>query len=251
MKGWKKVLSKPSVTAGAFVMAAGLLLFSGVGGARAALNYYSETYSGRVQLQDIGVTLTENGENVSWRNYTEDGSWDQNTGTLLTNLLAEGESVNPGQKYNEVLAVKNTGTINQYVRVSVYKYWLDADGNKTQNVSPDLINLHLTENGWIADENSSTPERTVLYYSKLLNSGETSTPFADTLTIDPQVATKVTQTTETENGYTTITTTYDYDGLQFCVEASVDAVQEHNAEDAILSAWGRKVSISNGSLSLN
>ena len=48
-----------------------------------------------------------------------------------------------------------------------------------------------------------------------------------------------------------ITTTYDYDGLQFCVEASVDAVQEHNAEDAILSAWGRKVSISNGSLSLN
>ena len=98
MKGWKKVLSKPSVTAGAFVMAAGLLLFSGVGGARAALNYYSETYSGRVQLQDIGVTLTENGENVSWRNYTEDGSWDQNTGTLLTNLLAEGESVNPGQK---------------------------------------------------------------------------------------------------------------------------------------------------------
>ena len=51
--------------------------------------------------------------------------------------------------------------------------------------------------------------------------------------------------------YTTITTTYDYDGLQFCVEASVDALQEHNAEDAILSAWGRKVSISNGSLSLN
>lgn len=35
MKGWKKVLSKPSVTAGMFVMAAGLLLFSGVGGARA------------------------------------------------------------------------------------------------------------------------------------------------------------------------------------------------------------------------
>ena len=39
----------------------------------------------------------------------------------------------------------------------------------------------------------------------------------------------MTQTTATENGYTTITTTYDYDGLQFCVEASVDAVQEHNA----------------------
>ena len=169
--------------------------------------------------------------------------------TKVTCEVTERFDGSRGVKSN--VNVKNTGTINQYVRVSVYKYWLDADGNKMQNVSPDLIDLHLTENGWIVDENSSTPERTVLYYSKLLNSGETSKAFADTLSIDTQVATKVTQTTATENGYTTITTTYDYDGLQFCVEASVDAVQEHNAEDAILSAWGRKVSISNGSLSLN
>ena len=239
MKGWKKVLSKPSVTAGAFVMAAGLLLFSGVGGARAALNYYSETYSGRVQLQDIGVTLTENGENVSWRNYTEDGSWDQNTGTLLTNLLAEGESVNPGQKYDEVLAVKNTGTINQYVRVSVYKYWLDADGNKMQNVSPDLIDLHLTENGWIVDENSSTPERTVLYYTKALPVGETTPALSDTIRVNESIAQDVTKQVDGN----TIRYTYKYDGYSFHVDAEVDAVQTHNAQEAIKSAWGVDVSV--------
>ena len=48
-----------------------------------------------------------------------------------------------------------------------------------------------------------------------------------------------------------ITTTYDYNGVQFRVKAKVDAVQDHNGEDAIWSAWGRKVSIdSNGALSL-
>ena len=53
----------------------------------------------------------------------------------------------------------------------------------------------------------------------------------------------------TANG-SRITTTYDYDGARFCLEATVDAVQEHNAEDAIWSAWGRRVTVHNGTLSL-
>lgn len=237
MKGWKKLLSKPVVPVAAFVLAAGLLLFSGVGGARAALTYYSETYSGRVELQDIGVALKENGTTVS--------------GSLLTGMLGEGESVKPGMKYDEVLAVENTGSINQFVRVSIYKYWLDENGNKVTQVSPDLIDLNLTGNGWIVDESSSTAERTVLYYSSVLAAGATSASFADSLTIDPLIASKVTQTESVSGGYRTITTTYDYDGLTFCLEASVDAVQEHNSEDAIWSAWGRHVTVSNGTLSLN
>ena len=54
-----------------------------------------------------------------------------------------------------------------------------------------------------------------------------------------------------KNYYTTITTTYEYDGAQFVLEASVDAVQTHNAQSAIKSAWGVDVGISdNGALSL-
>lgn len=49
----------------------------------------------------------------------------------------------------------------------------------------------------------------------------------------------------------TITTTYEYDGAQFVLEATVDAVQTHNAKDAIKSAWGVDVNISDdGALSL-
>ena len=48
-----------------------------------------------------------------------------------------------------------------------------------------------------------------------------------------------------------ITTSYAYDGYRFCLEAEVDAVQTHNAEDAVKSAWGVDVNIAqDGTLSL-
>ena len=50
---------------------------------------------------------------------------------------------------------------------------------------------------------------------------------------------------------TTITTKFNYDGVQFNIDAQVDAVQTHNAVDAIKSAWGIDVEITeNGTLSL-
>ena len=249
----KRKKSFPKITVLLLAASAVLLVGSGVGSARAALTYYSENYSAQMNMQSIGVSLVENDAVVSSRDYVSDNEWSGSTeGTLLANMLGEDEKFTPGKRYNEAISVKNSGNIDTFVRVILTRSWQDAEGKKNTSLSPDLIELnYLTDNGWVIADDQSTPERTVLYYSKLLNSGETSKAFADTLSIDPQVATKVTQTTATENGYTTITTTYDYDGLQFCVEASVDAVQEHNAEDAILSAWGRKVSISNGSLSLN
>lgn len=261
MAKFKKFITSPTGTLATFVLAVALLLFSSVGGARAALGYYSDVYVSRVQMYNIGVTLEENAgdewKSVSWRNYDSnksDGSWDERYGELLKDMLKKGEELKIGKKYKEELRVKNTGEINQYVRVNIYKYWTDKDGNKLRSLSPSLINLNLTNIGtdWLLDEDASTPERTVLYYSKLLNKDKATPLFADSLTIDGMVATKVTQQSSTnEKGLTTITTTYDYDGTQFCVEAKVDAVQEHNAQDAIWSAWGQKVIVDNGNLSLN
>jgi hypothetical protein len=246
------------MTWGLFALAVVLLLGSSVGGARAALTYYSETYSSRLQMYDIGVTLNENGNAVSWRDYNADsnGTWSQTSGVLLADMLGQGENVVLGKAYPEAISVTNSGTIDEYVRVSLYTYWLDKDGNKMQELSPALIQLHLLcdqtgyDNGWLLDEAATTAERTVLYYRSILPAGTTSVPLSDTLTVDGLVASKVTQETKTEGGYTTIVTTYDYDGVQFQLEARVDAVQTHNAADAIWSAWGRRVSVSDGALSL-
>ena len=192
-----------------------LLAGSAVGSARAALTYYSENYTAQMEMYDIGVTLVA------------------------------------GRNYKEALSVKNSGNIDEYVRVRIYKSWKNEDGSKETTLAPSLIELNLTQNGWIVDENASTEERTVLYWPSVLKVGESTPAFSDTLKIDNSITSKVTEHTTEENGLKTTTTTFNYNGVSFHVEAEVDAVQTHNAQDAIKSAWGVDVSVdSNGNLTL-
>lgn len=242
----KKFLASPAVSMTAFVLAAGLLLFSSIGGARAATQYQSGDVFSNIELKEIGVELVENDTPVA-------PPAEGNTGVLLGNMILDGGAVQPGRKYPEVLNVRNSGQIGAYVRVSIYKYWTSENGDKLQDLDSDLIGLNLTGagNGWIEDASARTREREVLYYERPVAVGDTTPAFADSLTIDNRIVSAVKQESVVNGTLTTVTTTYEYDGARFCVEARVDAVQEHNAADAILSAWGRKVNIAaDGRLSL-
>ena len=77
-------------------------------------------------------------------------------------MLAEGEKVQLGRAYPEALTVRNSGSIDEYVRVAVSCYWVDAAGNKMPALSPRLIGLHLLTggNGWTEDAAAATPEET-------------------------------------------------------------------------------------------
>lgn len=261
----RNILLSPATSVVMFLVAAALLLISGIGGARAALTYFSETLASQYGMYHIGVTLMENGEDVSYRNYSgeSDGTWDEATGVLLGKMLGEGEELKIGKAYPEKIRVRNSSGentrdnaegINQFVRVSLYKYWLDKSpsdpsAEKLPDLDPSVIDLHLvntTDQGgpWILDESASTPERQVLYYNALLKNGEETPDLTDTLTIKNMVAKKVTQSVKTSDDGKTITTTYDYDGKCFCIEATVDAVQQNNANEAVPSAWGRNVKVS-------
>lgn len=238
------------------LLAVVLLLSSVVGSTNAALTYFSEYYSAEVTVSNIGVTLNENGTAVNWRNYVGDANWDINAegGKLFSNLLAEGEELVLGKTYTEVCDVTNSGAIDSYVRVIITKSWVDAEGNKNTTLSPDLIELNVLEgNGWVIDTASSTPERTVLYYTNILPVEESTPAFTDTLSINEAIGTKVIEnvTVDENTGYKTITYTHEYDGYTFNVEVEVDAVQTHNAADAIKSAWGVDVTVAeDGSISL-
>lgn len=242
----------------ALLAVAGILLgVSTVGSTQAALTYYSENYMAEVTVSNIGVSLLENGKVVSRRNYLEDDKWDEKTGVLLNDLTG-GEPLTLGKTYKEELSVRNSGAIDTYVRVVLTKSWQhDKDGDgvyeKDTTLSPDLIHLHLLtgENNWVEDTEASTAERNVLYYTEILPS-EAETPIlSDTLQIDPSVGTKVIRTETKDDKGTTVVYTYEYDGYKFVIEAEVDAVQTHNAKDAIKSAWGVDMTVAtDGSLSL-
>jgi hypothetical protein len=244
-------------------------------------------------MYDIGVSLLEKcggdktAREVGFRNHIENSEdkWNEASLALLgeikddvvdhSKFLNGDKEFKPGKAYTEELSVANTGNIEEYVRVTVYKYWTDPNGKKvfldekdesgkplveekdkkgiaTQGLSPALIKLNLINSDvWLLDEKASTEERLVVYYSKVLAPGEdlADTPLSDTLTVDKMVGDKVTQTVSDDGK--TITTKYDYDGWQFCLEAVVDAVQNHNAKDAIKSVWGRDVNVdSKGVISL-
>ena len=243
----------------AFVVTAVLFLFTAIGATRAAL-IVSGVYDSRFEMYDIGVELNENGKALAWRTFNKNSrDWDVNGEVSLFGNLKQ---VRYGVVYPEALSVRNSGQIDEYVRVTIYKYWLDKDGNKNMKMDPDLIQLTLLtgDNNWIVDKAYTTRERTVLYYTQILKgsksvrNGETTPDFASKMMLDPDIKNYVIQektSVDEETGYTIISTEYVYDGCTFCVDVQVDAIQTHNAEDAALSAWGRAIVIADdGTLEL-
>lgn len=220
-----KILRSPKATVVLFALAAVLLAFGSINAIQAAPRIESADYRAQVELSNINVAVTENGNVV------------EGDGALLTDFSAEGaEPFKIGKTYDEVLAVRNTqhpsstnegNGIDEYVRVSVYRYWTDENG-KAVDLNPAFIKLNfLTNNGWTIDKDASTPERTVLYYKDIVPVDGDTNPFADKLTIDSAVATAM------DNGE------YDYDNVSFHIKVTADAVQTHNGKEAMTSAWGR------------
>ena len=67
------------------------------------------------------------------------------------------------------------------MRVILNKSWSKgegADAVKDTKLSPELIDLNLTGNGWVVDNTTSnSKERTILYYTSILPAGETTPDF--------------------------------------------------------------------------
>lgn len=239
MKNKLKILAPFLLIALAVVLLAG----GTVGNVRAALTYYSDNYDLDIEVPSIGVTLTENGRNAAWRNYLPDNRTDSGSSGLLS--WAAGTDFRPGQYYDEKLAVTNTGNIDEYVKVEIYKYWTDAEGNKITELEPDQIEFQLgTGTGWYVDEAASTAERTVLYYTLPLAPDERTTDLSEEILMAADVLEKISETdVKNDANGRTFTVTYAYDGVRMCLDADVYAVQTHNAAQAIRSAWGKQVTV--------
>lgn len=227
MRPIREIIRSKVGTAALFAASAALILTGTVGGARAAIPPYTASdYLAELGVHEIGdVAITRGEERVD----------------VGEDLLAGVDEVKPGMVYQEPLAVTNNSNAPAYVRVTVTKAWLMGEGVDTK-LDPELIDLKLAD-GWIEDSREFSTETKVLYWPEPVESGE-SVPFLESVGISDKIPVLVTQErTETEGG-AVITTTFDYQGAKLSLEAEVDAVQTHNAEDAIVSAWGVTPSMS-------
>lgn len=236
----KKITTR---TAAFLVMALLLLLSAAVVGAKTVADIQSAEYRAEFELSNLDVSLVENGTEVSDLNHV-----------LLTPL--EGK-YKPGYIYTEEITARNHGDINMFLRINLRKYWADEEGNKVTFLDPEMIELKYngTEDcgpDWQINEDETTTERTTYYYTKLLKGridgengqGEETSPVVNTLKINGDITKKeniklVTSETE-KDGVTTTTYKYEYlyNGYWACIEANVQALQNHNAQDAVESLWG-------------
>ena len=127
----------PVVTVLLFAIAISLLLFSSVGGARAALTYgtAASAYEMDIGMMSASIGLYENGSAVS--------------GTLLADFGESDGTVIPGKAYPEELYVVNSsisnvqnGQVDEYIRVVIYCYWLDENDNKARVLCPRVYELY-------------------------------------------------------------------------------------------------------------
>lgn len=229
----KKITAR---TAAFLVMAVLLLISAAAVAAKTVADIQSAEYKAEFELSNLDVSLVENGTEVS--------DVDQ---VLLTPL--EGK-YKPGYVYDEAITARNHGDINVFLRINLRKYWADENGNKVNFLDPAMIELKY--NGkqdcgpdWQINEDETTTERTTYYYTKLLkgtidSAGEETTPVVNTLKINGDITKKenIKVHETTEDGKTTIKYEYLYNGYWACIEANVQALQNHNAQDAVESLWG-------------
>ena len=210
--------------------------------------------AGAATMSSIGTSIVENGNVVANRDYTSDDSWEgTESGALFSNMTEEIDNFKLGKRYSYEISVKNSGDIDTYVRMIIKKTIQDANGDKDTKISPELIELEFSNEDWIIAEDQSTPERTVCYYKKILEMGSTTPNLINSIKVDNFIGKISTEKLVTdENGYETIEVGYAGAEKSFNLDMEVDAVQTHNAADAIKSAWGVNVTVdSNGDIELN
>ena len=163
------------------------------------------------------------------------------------------------------IETENGSNINEYVRLTVRKYWVDSKGNKNTSMDPELIKLTYgskayNSGAWQKNDAEHTAESDTYYLTNMLKGNATSPLLFDTLQIDTkvyQLGNKETTTTRKtpenpgEGEVQVITYKYDYDDFTFYIEADVQAIQTHNVNDAIGSLWGvNNVSAANGTVTV-
>lgn len=243
-----KKFSKPLLAFGAGIA---LVLASSVGATRAAIIYQNEAKEVDFDTSYVSVDLFE-GESVDDTERVSD---------VLNFPGVPEDGIHIGQKYDEYVNVVNTSDkYQEYVRVKVRKYWVkEVNGvlEKDTSLDPSLIELSINTNTWKTDDvgfkdkeatsaTGNTVEETVYYLTSPLDKtgGKTSNVvnFINGITINDSVTTIVDLdggTSDASGALTgNVTNNYIYDNASFYVEIEADAVQSHNAVDAIYGAWG-------------
>ncbi len=188
---------------------AGILVLTAiVGGSLAAINAQSDTGESIISTKALGIGIYE------------DGAEPEKT-------VVTAEKIMPGDTVEKPMCVKNDvdNGYDLYVRVIINKSWGNYDGSvfdKDFEADTSAISIYRESGDWINAYEDE--EQLVLYYTKPLAAGESSSNFMDALVISESLGNR-------------------YAGMAAQLEVEADAVQKFAGEDAVSSAWGVEITL--------
>ncbi len=227
----KKIFKNPVI-----VLAAGLLFIagSGIGATRAAIAYSDSAENVSFETDYLYVDVQEK-------------VGDSYVSALKLGLENVKSQITPDTPlkveydYDEDVQIQNTSTgdYDEYVRVVVKKSWVSLDEKgkvkeKDTRLDPSFIKLNTTGE-WLVDDTNPKDE-TMIFYCKKPVAKDEAVQFLDSISFSRDILNDVTTVDTEEKGV--VRNVYGYNDKTFEIEIRVDAVQAHNAEEAILGAWG-------------
>ncbi|MCI8401421.1 MAG: hypothetical protein HFI38_04910 [Lachnospiraceae bacterium] len=213
---------------------AALLFATIIGGSLAYFQANGDAVQNQITTRQLAIRLSQGSE------AEQETAWEETARADGSMVLQLKEAVMPGSEVSKSVTVSNTADTELYTRVTVTRSWgqweettegsqiyefmkdTSLDGSKIGLLSGGEALDALTTgavNGWIYDEEYSTGERLVFYYTSPLAPGEAAENLLDLLAIDPSLGNE-----------------YAGKAVELTVEA--DAIQMLSASDAALSEWG-------------
>ena len=125
----------------------------------------------------VTAPLTAATLNIEWTG----GESDPVVLTVTDKALMPADKINVKDGYK----VDNTGSVDSYIRVTVTKYWADADG-KTTDLDAANIELGLNSADWIKAEKlfeGNSGETEVYYYKYPVPAGQSTSELLKTIGI--------------------------------------------------------------------
>lgn len=193
------------------VLCTGILLFCFLYQGSIAFFHKETSVKAKISAQDLGIQLNVHSD--------EKNAEQKENGYRF-------EAAMPGAQLDHHVWVENTKAHTVYVRVTVTKYWEDAQGNKLPDADASFISfLPQDPQNWIVidDAQHSNHELLYYYYRLPMETGKQSSEFIQTIQISPQLSDQ----------------TYAQRSIHVTYEA--EAIQAIDGEAAALSEWGIEV----------
>ena len=181
----------------------------------------------------VGLTVAYFSNSTSITNEFETSEY----GTDVTETFTSPTGWQPGDETPKVLTVKNTGEVDEAVRVKVEEKWVNKNGQElslTQDGNVAALIHYINDSDWTRVDVANEDYYYYYYNYKLAPEEETS-ELLDKVIFNPLINASTTCTTTTENGVTTRSCQSNgsgYDGATYTLKFTIETVQYNKYADA-------------------